>query len=317
LNLKKWRKRMKINYFIGLICIIAILLIPTGCSTPEMKTDTNNSGISGIDQAAASSVTIEAESMSKSGYSNESNTGASGGVVVKLSGTSGSVTKSFTGTAASYDISVIYIDQTGGAATFSLTVGSTVIGTWTGNQASATDIFLTKTFSNITVANGAQIKLSGTKNGTELAKFDAVKFTPSGSASSSSSSSVISSSSSSIISSSSKSSAASSIISSISSSSSSAVSSVKSSSSSKSSVISSATSSSSSSLGNPITTIYVSPSGSDTNSGTIDSPFYSMSTAVNHAAAGTTIYVRGGTYNYTQTINLAQSGTSSNKHFCL
>ncbi len=59
---------------------------------------------------------------------------------------------------------------------------------------------------------------------------------------------------------------------------------------------------------------YVSPNGNDSNPGSLSQPFYSIARAVSVAAVpGTTIYVRGGTYNYNSTIQLTQSGTSSAK----
>ncbi len=57
--------------------------------------------------------------------------------------------------------------------------------------------------------------------------------------------------------------------------------------------------------------IYVSPSGNDLNDGTLASPIYSLHLAAQWAAAGSTIYMRGGTYNYTSTVSLAAAGTSS------
>ena len=56
--------------------------------------------------------------------------------------------------------------------------------------------------------------------------------------------------------------------------------------------------------------LYVSPTGDDSKSGAIDQPFFSISKAVPLASAGDTIYIRGGTYNYSATINLDKSGTA-------
>ncbi len=53
--------------------------------------------------------------------------------------------------------------------------------------------------------------------------------------------------------------------------------------------------------------IYVSPTG--TGSGTLDSPYGSIQTAVNAAAAGDTIFLRGGTYAPSANIQVAKSGT--------
>lgn len=59
-----------------------------------------------------------------------------------------------------------------------------------------------------------------------------------------------------------------------------------------------------------IKTYYVSPSGSDGNTGTIDAPFFNLSTAIAQAKAGDTIYMRGGTYAYSATIRLTTAGTA-------
>lgn len=45
---------------------------------------------------------------------------------------------------------------------------------------------------------------------------------------------------------------------------------------------------------------YVSPQGSDTNTGTIDAPFATLKQAISKATAGTTIYLREGTYQPTE-----------------
>ncbi len=59
---------------------------------------------------------------------------------------------------------------------------------------------------------------------------------------------------------------------------------------------------------------YVAPFGNDNNPGTFALPFYSLAKAVQVAAApGSTIYFRGGTYNYNSTVTLSQSGTASNR----
>ncbi len=63
--------------------------------------------------------------------------------------------------------------------------------------------------------------------------------------------------------------------------------------------------------------IYVSPSGKDINTGTIDQPLYSISAAVAKVKAGDTILVRGGTYTYTTTIQLSQIGTDAARYYLL
>lgn len=56
--------------------------------------------------------------------------------------------------------------------------------------------------------------------------------------------------------------------------------------------------------------IYVATDGSNSNKGTIDSPYATVYYAISKAKAGQTIYVRGGTYN--QNIVITKSGTEGN-----
>jgi len=59
-------------------------------------------------------------------------------------------------------------------------------------------------------------------------------------------------------------------------------------------------------------TYYVSPSGSDANSGTLTAPFVTLQKAVNLANPGDTIYMRGGTYALSGQVNINRDGTSGN-----
>lgn len=58
-------------------------------------------------------------------------------------------------------------------------------------------------------------------------------------------------------------------------------------------------------------TYYVAPFGNDSNPGTLAQPFYTVARAVAAVSAGDTVYVRGGTYAYTQTVVLDRSGTAA------
>ncbi|KAL4915816.1 hypothetical protein BDW62DRAFT_212387 [Aspergillus aurantiobrunneus] len=57
--------------------------------------------------------------------------------------------------------------------------------------------------------------------------------------------------------------------------------------------------------------IYVSPDGTDDAAGTINAPYQSIQLAVDEATAGSTIYLRAGTYTPTTNIQITKSGTSS------
>src|SRR5674476_57917 len=57
---------------------------------------------------------------------------------------------------------------------------------------------------------------------------------------------------------------------------------------------------------------YISPSGSDTNNGTIDSPWFTMQKAWLSMVAGDLLFLRGGTYKYTTKQGLTtKDGTST------
>ncbi len=64
-------------------------------------------------------------------------------------------------------------------------------------------------------------------------------------------------------------------------------------------------------------TVYVSTTGSNSNSGTITLPYLTITYAVSKASAGDTIYVRGGTYTDTTKISISKNGTSAAKYYLL
>jgi hypothetical protein len=61
-----------------------------------------------------------------------------------------------------------------------------------------------------------------------------------------------------------------------------------------------------------ITTYYVATNGSDSNSGSQNSPFATITHAATKADPGDTVYVRGGTYRFSQEQYIGSVGTSSN-----
>jgi hypothetical protein len=56
--------------------------------------------------------------------------------------------------------------------------------------------------------------------------------------------------------------------------------------------------------------LFVSTNGTESGTGTIDSPLNSIQDAVDTATSGTTIYLRGGTYALTTNVQIAKSGTT-------
>lgn len=61
--------------------------------------------------------------------------------------------------------------------------------------------------------------------------------------------------------------------------------------------------------------IYVSVDGADTNSGTFEFPFKTITKAVSVANPGDTIYIRGGVHQYNTTITISKNGTSFSKYY--
>ncbi|MBN1889589.1 MAG: right-handed parallel beta-helix repeat-containing protein [Thermoflexales bacterium] len=60
--------------------------------------------------------------------------------------------------------------------------------------------------------------------------------------------------------------------------------------------------------------LYVAPAGDDLNSGTLERPFQTVSQAVSVASPGQAIYMRGGTYHYSDTVTLSKSGDVVNMY---
>ncbi|KAF2136189.1 polysaccharide lyase family 9 protein [Aplosporella prunicola CBS 121167] len=61
--------------------------------------------------------------------------------------------------------------------------------------------------------------------------------------------------------------------------------------------------------------LYVSPEGTDSGTGSLDSPYASIQTAVDNAAAGDTIYLRGGTYTPTSNIQFTEKNGTADAPF--
>ena len=67
---------------------------------------------------------------------------------------------------------------------------------------------------------------------------------------------------------------------------------------------------------NVVTQIFVAPDGNDTtNTGTFDSPYKTISRAISVVSVGDTIYLRGGTYTCSTTINISINGKSDSLYY--
>lgn len=158
---------------------------PTPTNTPSPTPTNTPSPTPTPTTAPASPVTMEAEDMSTDGdYSVENVAAASGGKALKAaSGKTGEAWFTFTGTAGSYNITVYYFDENDGQSTFKLYVNGSQQDTWVANQnlgsGSANSSTLTsRVVSNITLAPGDVIKVTGKQHSNEYARLDKVVVTP-------------------------------------------------------------------------------------------------------------------------------------------
>ncbi len=133
----------------------------------------------------APSQNIEAESMSLTNYTIYANSSASGGKLIKLrsSGVTGSATCNFVGNTATYDIKVWHYDESDGACTFRVYMGDKLVDEWIANKSLGSNdpVAETRTYriiTDITITNGAQIKLEAVQNNEEWGRFDNIEITP-------------------------------------------------------------------------------------------------------------------------------------------
>ncbi len=139
-----------------------------------------NLGDSGTVKAAAAPITVEAESMALSGYSVENLSTASGGKGIKTEGTGSAVT-TFGGSTGYYDLKVRYFDENDGNASYTIYVNGVSKGSWTANQNLGDNYASAQTLTSYSVPflslkNGDQIKLEGTKNNGDYARVDNIQF---------------------------------------------------------------------------------------------------------------------------------------------
>ena len=123
-------------------------------------------------------VLIEAEDMALSGFAQESSKFASGGALIKTSG-SGSASVQFDGLSGDYEIEVIYFDESDGQSVLGLTPFDQ---TWTLGQNLKGTIATAKNKVSQTfvgeLTTGATIGLNGVRNDEEYARIDALIIKP-------------------------------------------------------------------------------------------------------------------------------------------
>jgi len=138
---------------------------------------------------------IEAEHMTLSGYKPYAVSPfetASGyhAIVTTSNSTTGTASTNVTFASGVYDIAVNYFDLIGGKAKYRLEVGNKTVGQWVGNHEDilghAPSVYLDGhsatriTFSNVTVKQGDEVRITGQASGIEPAPLDYISFLPLG-----------------------------------------------------------------------------------------------------------------------------------------
>src|SRR5262245_5584802 len=109
--------------------------------------------------------------MTKTGY--ETNQFEGETCARATSNSTGNIRATFSGTTGAHEITVRYFDENDGQATFHLLVGGVEVGAWTANVDDHT--WKTRTFSDIFIANGAQISIEAARNQGEHARVDYIE----------------------------------------------------------------------------------------------------------------------------------------------
>ncbi|WP_136079394.1 carbohydrate-binding protein [Pontiella desulfatans] len=120
----------------------------------------------------------EAEAMALDGYSIETNSAASGGMLVRLDGTRGSVSETLVGlTSGYYDLNVAYFDETDGEAVFKIYLNDQLVDAWLADRTlgSSEAIDLTRverTVKNVYLRSGDELEIAGIADGGEPCRID-------------------------------------------------------------------------------------------------------------------------------------------------
>jgi polysaccharide lyase-like protein len=122
-------------------------------------------------EAGGGVIRIEAENMTKTGY--ESNVFDGVNCARATSNATGNVRTTFAGASGIHEITVRYLDENDGQATFTLRVGGLVVGSWTASVDDHT--WKTRTFTGINIASGAEIRIEAAREEGEHARVDFIE----------------------------------------------------------------------------------------------------------------------------------------------
>lgn len=134
---------------------------------------------------AGSPITIQAESMTLSGYTVESRPEASGGELIQTQGT-GSAATTFTGDEGTYDLVLSYFDENDGQSEVTVKAGDQTYvlkfdqDLGTENYPTANNRIVRQVVSGIQLSTGDTIEIQGGKNGEEYARVDYIELVPEG-----------------------------------------------------------------------------------------------------------------------------------------
>jgi hypothetical protein len=158
-------------------------------SASEIRDDMNTPVASPAPSSGGSNtpITIEAESMTLTGYRVESNDDASGGRLISrryaAAAPPGRAIATFSGAAGTYDVVVAYFDENDGRSQLAFAVNGVVRETWRAEEdlpsAGASAVTLThRVVEGVALAPGDVLRLEGTENEGEYARVDKIELIP-------------------------------------------------------------------------------------------------------------------------------------------
>ena len=161
-----------------------------GSSEPSTDEPAENTEPNEGSSTENSTIRIEAEDMTLSGYRTEafdSLTFASNKAYTSLykggDSETGTATTQFNGTTGTYDIVIAYYDEDDGASSFNIQQNGTQIDSWratntAGGTLPSAQSLVRRTISSVSLTNGDTISLTGTEDEGEAARIDYIEFIP-------------------------------------------------------------------------------------------------------------------------------------------